>query len=285
MLFQMQKNTSCPCNACINMKNLDLKIVMHHGEYALSEIGGGTELSGPDVIQVHRLMKNKIRDKTGIDAYCFFTERSAEAMGLEEPAGATIAYREELDQIGPVEGYVYSLQTAWEDFKERRVIRVDSENPYLTVSEIIPLPQAMTWDYMHEDENWILWSQTDESKIKRPEPGKNGVGVEKHCVHGKERIVHTIVDWRPFEYYTTDLVANVHFQNRHSIVLEPAEDGTKVSFFMERPRAQKPLPKLMLKLMGWKLRSHIEGTCRGCLTTLREMVEADLAAGKIQPRA
>lgn len=284
MLFQMQKNTNCPCNACINMRNLDLKIIMHYGKYAITEIAGGTELAGPDVILIHRLLKNKIRDKTDIDAYCFFTERSAKAMRLEEPPGAMIAHQEDLDQIGPIKGYVYSLQQAWEKFKAQRVIRVDSEDPYLTISDVIPLPPAVTWDYMNEDEHWVVWSQADEWKLQRPASGRNGVGLEKHCVHGKDTIVHNIVDWRPFEYYTTDLVVNGQVHFRHSVVLEPADGSTRVSYFVEPPYGRNWLPKLIVKLMGWKIRTQIETGCQSCLTTLREMVEADLAAGRILPR-
>jgi len=284
MLFQMRKNTNCPCNACINMKNLDLKIIMHHGEYALSEIAGGTELSGPDVIQVHRLLKNNIRVETGIDAYCFITERSAEAMGLERARDAMIAHQENLDQLGPVKGLVYSLQTAWEEFKEQRVVRVESENAYLTISDIIPLPPAVTWDYMNEDDNWSVWSNADKTIIQHPEPGRNGVGQEKHCIHGKDTLIHNIVDWRPFQYYTTDLVVNGKVNFRHSVVLEPADGGTRVSYFVEAPYGQGLLPRLIVKLFGRKIVAQIESGCQACLSTLKEMVESDLSAGKILPQ-
>lgn len=282
-LFQMQKNTTCPCKACVNMKNLDLKIVMHHGEYAVSEIAGGTELSGPDVIQIHRLLKNTIREETDIEAYCFFTEPSAKAMGLEPPQGAMIKHREEIEQIGAVDGYVYDLQQVWQDYRDQHVVKVDADNPYFTVSDVVPLTPAMTWDFMHEDEHWAAWNSADETKLQRPASGKNGVGLEKHCVHGKDTIAHTIIDWRPFEYYTTDSAMNGQIFIRHSVVLEAVDGGTRVSYFLEPPYGKKLLPKLMLKMMGGKLKTQLQPAFQGCLTKLREMVEADLAAGKIQP--
>lgn len=46
-LESMQLNTSCTCNACELIPSLDLKFILHHGTYMLSEIGGRQELSGP----------------------------------------------------------------------------------------------------------------------------------------------------------------------------------------------------------------------------------------------
>ena len=70
-LENMVLNTSCQCNACVNISSLGLKIVMHCGEFAKTEIGGRETLSGPDVILAHRLLKNRIREVLGIDDYLF----------------------------------------------------------------------------------------------------------------------------------------------------------------------------------------------------------------------
>ena len=36
---QMIINTSCPCKACANIGSLDLKFLIHHGEFAVQRIG------------------------------------------------------------------------------------------------------------------------------------------------------------------------------------------------------------------------------------------------------
>ncbi len=41
---RMQLNTSCTCNACRNIPNLDLKFIVHHGAFVLQEMAGHTEL-------------------------------------------------------------------------------------------------------------------------------------------------------------------------------------------------------------------------------------------------
>ena len=64
----MDFNTTCECNACSNMTSLDLKIFLHYGDYLVQELGGATELQGSDVILVNRLMKNSVKEKTGLNA-------------------------------------------------------------------------------------------------------------------------------------------------------------------------------------------------------------------------
>ena len=71
-------------------------------------------------------------------------------------------------------------------------------------------------------------------------------------------IAHTIVDWRPFDYYSTDLLINGQINCRHTIALQPVADGTQVSFVSQAPTSEKFIPKLIIKLMGNKLRRKIE---------------------------
>lgn len=65
----MNRVNTCVCKACQNVVSLDLKMFVHYGSYFLQDLGGKQELSGGDVILIHRLMKNSIREKTGVKAY------------------------------------------------------------------------------------------------------------------------------------------------------------------------------------------------------------------------
>lgn len=69
---KMHRNTTCTCTAGSLIPNLDLKFVMHYGEFLEVKIGGSQELSGTDVILVHRLLKNMITEKTGVSGLCLF---------------------------------------------------------------------------------------------------------------------------------------------------------------------------------------------------------------------
>src|SRR5258708_22231618 len=80
-LGAMRLNTTCTCNACRNMGQLDLKFFLHHGTYATQEMAGRTELQGPAVIRLHRLMKNSVAAATGIKPYALVTQPTPDAIG------------------------------------------------------------------------------------------------------------------------------------------------------------------------------------------------------------
>src|SRR5688572_7578126 len=72
-LRNIEQATSCECKACHGMNQLDLKFVCHHGEFVKQRMAGRDELAGRDVILVHRLLKNGVKDRLGDHAYALFT--------------------------------------------------------------------------------------------------------------------------------------------------------------------------------------------------------------------
>ena len=189
MLFQMQRSSGCPCHACSNIGALDLKMIVHHGTYA------------------------------------FVTDAALSAIRTGS-SRSTVPHEEALDQIGAVGGQVHDLQPVWEAHVANRFVRVEPEDAFLSVSEFIPLPPEEAWTFMHDDGNWAVWSESDETHVRRPASGHDGIGTRKHCIHGTDDIVHTIIDWRPYDYYTVDVFLNDAVRARHTAVLEPAEGGT-----------------------------------------------------------
>src|SRR5205814_3269609 len=45
-LRNVKQSTSCDCNACTKMQDLDLKFVCHHGEFIKHRMAGREELAG-----------------------------------------------------------------------------------------------------------------------------------------------------------------------------------------------------------------------------------------------
>ncbi len=50
----------CPCDACSNIHQLQLKAFLHAGEAVFKTVKHFAELAGEDVILVHRLLKNSV---------------------------------------------------------------------------------------------------------------------------------------------------------------------------------------------------------------------------------
>lgn len=74
---QLVQDNDCDCRACSGIAGLSLKLVAHHGRFVRQSIGGRGRLAGPDVILVHRLLKNPL----GADAYLLLTEPALRRIG------------------------------------------------------------------------------------------------------------------------------------------------------------------------------------------------------------
>ena len=61
----------CHCGACSSAYNLKIKFVVHYGEIEFIEIKDSKKPYGSNVIQAHRLLKNKVP----INEYALFTEK------------------------------------------------------------------------------------------------------------------------------------------------------------------------------------------------------------------
>lgn len=62
--------TLCPCDACDQIGSLTVKVVAHLGEVVEQTVRDRTSVAGPDVILVHRMLKNSVP----IDEYVLMTE-------------------------------------------------------------------------------------------------------------------------------------------------------------------------------------------------------------------
>ncbi|HLO17313.1 MAG TPA: DUF2652 domain-containing protein, partial [Anaerolineales bacterium] len=57
--------STCPCKACQALPTLDLKFLVHHGEFLIQQVAGTKHLLGTDVNLIHRLAKNHVSESMG----------------------------------------------------------------------------------------------------------------------------------------------------------------------------------------------------------------------------
>jgi len=93
--------TPCKCAICRNSRELALKIVVHTGTAVFHQIGGFNQVSGPDVILAHRLLKNSVPDKE----YLLMSEAAYAAMG-QKIEGPFFQGKESYDGFGSVDTFV-----------------------------------------------------------------------------------------------------------------------------------------------------------------------------------
>jgi hypothetical protein len=116
----------CVCAACRNVPLLDLKFVVHFGEFAVQRLAGRAKPIGPDVILVHRLLKNQIADVMGTHAYVFFTDAALQRAGLDAAVLGLRRHHEEYEHLGEVSGAVLDLVPRGEQERALRRVRLDA---------------------------------------------------------------------------------------------------------------------------------------------------------------
>lgn len=94
-LTDLASSNICACIACEQMVKLRLKVIGHHGTALRTLVAGFDELSGVDVIVVHRLLKNTV----AAAEYILLTEP---ALSVLEPDGEFVAHAERYDDVGEI---------------------------------------------------------------------------------------------------------------------------------------------------------------------------------------
>ena len=98
---------TCTCDACLSIRGLELKFVLHHGGYVMQSVAGHAELLGPDVTISHLLLKNHAADLIGQSAYALVTEPAA--AHLEVPLDRALSITERYEHYAPVRASVLPL--------------------------------------------------------------------------------------------------------------------------------------------------------------------------------
>ena len=250
-LGAMRLNTSCTCNACRNMNQLDLKFFLHHGTYATQEIAGRTELQGAEVIRLHRLMKNSVTAATGIRAYALVTEQAADAIDLPGFFAGAIRHVESLGEFGETVCYVYDLAPIFARWRASRrvVVRPDEPLAFESMECDLPVPPAIAWAYVTDIEKKIRWQHgIDGMTMTGLARGRVGLGATQHCAHGKDSTVHDIVDWRPFDYVTWHIHLPMGAVVRQMAELTPLENGgTHLSLRCAKPEGPNPVATALVR--------------------------------------
>jgi hypothetical protein len=97
----------CNCRACSLLPTLELKFVLHRGDYVVQSIAGHEELLGPDVTMAHLLLKNQVTSMVGCAAYALFTEPAAQYLDI--PLDGSVPHSERYEHYPPIQCYVFGL--------------------------------------------------------------------------------------------------------------------------------------------------------------------------------
>jgi hypothetical protein len=238
-LKSIARNNLCGCRACAAVPTLDLKFLVHFGEYTVQPTNDGhVVLGGLDAKLIRdRLIKDQI--SSGSRSYALFTAASLEKMGVL-PEGM-VANSGEYPHMGEIRTGLLDLADQYHYFNEERFAFVIAELADVSVTHDFQAPPPVVWDWINDPTKrtrWLRWTKWQPGL--RP-LGRTGVGAVNHCTHGVGSLIETILDWRPYRYFTVEMdQASLWSNMLATYELEPLPDGSSTRLFFRAVLQKAP---------------------------------------------
>ncbi|MDH5242646.1 MAG: DUF2652 domain-containing protein [Chloroflexota bacterium] len=272
----VRQATSCECNACSRIPDLDLKFVVHHGDAIIQKVAGRQELLGSDVIVAHRLLKNEVVERLGIGAYALISQACIDASDIEPAALGMRAHTETYDRIGDVQAWAHDLERRWQEEEARGRVFVSPEESILTVTVASAVPPQVAWEFLTKPGRRMSWQPwVTKVEVKGATGGRRGPGSANHCMHGKDAVIEEILDWRPYDYVTDRTIIDTPagpLKLLHTIELEPLRSGTMIHYRFGPPRSKRDLA------LAREVGAAYGEALRSSLPALVAQLDAELAA-------
>lgn len=226
-ILTMQRNATCPCEACRMIPSLDLKFVTHAGPWVLQNLTGASKPFGSCVNLVHRLLKNDVAESTGWQAYALFTEPALEMIGVR-PEGMH-SQQQSYPHLGDCKVSALDLRRRYTELTSQRSVFLEEADAHFTVHRSYPLTPTRLWELLTDARirngweigaDWSAWLQPT---------GRTGPGTTNHCANSN--FFEDVLDWRPFEYYTV-LLRYGPVRIRVTGDLRPGEAATHLRWSM-----------------------------------------------------
>ncbi len=263
-IHTMVLGTTCTCNACRRIPTLDLKFIVHCGDYVLEDLAGSPKPVGSDVNVVHRLSKNHVTEATGWRAYALFTEQALQHMHVQ--ADGMHRQVETYEHLGEIMTYSLDLNLRYQALLQARYVRISPEEADWVHSLELPIPPSSVWEWLISPPKLALWGHTVVSAGGGN--GRTGPGLRIHCMHGSRSYFHSMIDYRPFDYFTFETTwrGSNRVQYVTTYQLAPTAGGTRLEI---RMRLELAIPKWIKRTF-----TRVELRVRGELEMLSRLQRA-----------
>jgi hypothetical protein len=237
-LYRMR---TCHCKACEMASSLDLKFIVHYGDFIMSNVGGKNKPLGSSVNIAHRLLKNHVMDTTGWTAYALFTKDCLDAIQVypdklhEQP--------EEYEHIGKIQTFSINLDERYKNYLSERKVYLSAEDADMVVCKDFPVAPPILWEWSNDPKKRTLWAEgADWQEQSRPSPSTRK-GATNHCVNSN--VIERILDFRPFQYYTS-VMERGPLNFTQTVKFEEVSSGTRLYWHV---KMNSILPKFMTRLI------------------------------------
>jgi len=234
-----RRMATCRCKACQMIPMLDLKFVTHYGDFVLQNVAGTKKPLGSCVNLAHRLLKNSVSKATGWRGYALFSEQSLEKMDIYPNNMHTQV--ESYEHLGDSRTHSVNLDDRYKELTEERHVFLKPEESDVVVTCDFSVPPPVLWEWLNDAQKRTLWMAGSAWHEKERPQGRTSRGASNHC--SNTDFLERVLDWRPFTYYTVDLIKSPIRMTMTS-QLEPIADGIRLSCHM---RLNGSLPRWILR--------------------------------------
>jgi hypothetical protein len=222
-LTTIRRRTTCTCQACQSVEQLDLKFLVHYGEYLLHPIAAQTEIIGlaPNLVRERQLKDQLPANAPGA---ALFTEPSLQHMRL--PLDDWRESQGVYPHIGPVKTYRLDLRARYQALMQSRRVVVAPEEADVSVACDLAAPPPAAWAWLNDPDKRTQWMRGTRWTAGERPGGRTGIGARNHCDHSRGAVEELIVDWRPFDYFTVEFTMTaLSIAGLETTRLEPAPDS------------------------------------------------------------
>ncbi len=278
----LRYGANCPSDPAQLAGALDLKLVVHYGEYACNIIGDREELSGSAVVALHRLAKNTVTQDTGLSGYAMLTSIAVDHMKLNSFFDELEIRTEEVEHLGKIDAYVYPLLPVWE--RLRRGIRrfVEKSEPLLIdeLSIDLPVPPCRAWEFCTEPQYRMQWITGIENiSLDGTDHGRVGLNTVQYCDHGNNMVVPvTVSDWRPFDYISYQIETPLGLIVEQTIEMQPIGSGTRLTIRCAKPSVDGFMARMKSRGKIDALREIFEGLYGNADAKLKRLAHPDTSS-------
>ena len=218
----LEQATTCTCEACRRIPELDLKFVVHTGQVVTQRVAGRAELAGVDAIIAHRLLKATTPSARGLARYALLTDACVTALQLDPAALGLAEGVERFDFLGEIGVHVLDLSARFA--ADQPMWTPPSRRPLLETELRVPLSPMALWEELTAPANRARWEGLQSIEVLGGD-AKRGLGTVTSCTADRLATVEQIVEWQPFATFarTVKLPANTRLTARHEL---QADDGS-----------------------------------------------------------
>ncbi|MBN1450701.1 MAG: DUF2652 domain-containing protein [Anaerolineales bacterium] len=257
-LTSIKRHHTCNCAACQNVNALDLKFFVHFGEYIEQNIDDHHGLLGYAPLFVRkREWKEPVADSAGWHGYALFTEAALSKLNLEPDDLQAVEF-----SSSPIKTYGLNLQARYELLQKTNRVALSPEKADAGLRSEFDAPPPVIWEWLNDPQKRNLWWESYTRWTKRLRPGgRTGPGAVNHCNHGIGDMLETILDWRPFDYYTVEMRITpgrfVLLQTTYLEALPDGKTGIKIYYQLQNPRLRW-MARAFSKFVAWFLNIELK---------------------------